>query len=98
MHLRRRGFATTGKKLMLLVTLVMFSSSTVLWALNVSWTLLRIKWTLVHGWDMTWEDRADLVAETKLTPLGTPMEALFMLNVSLSFTHGGKGHEANHYS
>ncbi|KAH8799564.1 hypothetical protein DL96DRAFT_871127 [Flagelloscypha sp. PMI_526] len=66
---------------MLLVTLVMFSSSTVLWALNVSWTLLRIKGTLVHGWNMTWEDRSGLVAETKLTPLGTPMEALFMLNM-----------------
>ncbi|KAH8834704.1 hypothetical protein DL96DRAFT_1571435 [Flagelloscypha sp. PMI_526] len=75
-----RWTKSSGSFIMLAATVLLFTSSTVLWALDVYVMITRYKIRLIDnpGWGL--EDRYALSQDT-VYPIGVPMEALFMLNM-----------------
>ncbi|THV05912.1 hypothetical protein K435DRAFT_849648 [Dendrothele bispora CBS 962.96] len=74
------GLRATRKKVILGVTCLLFASSTVLLALDVAWLEVVVDSVLMENPTMPLSDKVDISNARKML-LGTPMEALFLLNM-----------------
>ncbi|KAK7459680.1 hypothetical protein VKT23_009661 [Stygiomarasmius scandens] len=74
------GLKATRNKVVLGVTCLLFTSSTVLLALNVTWAEISVHDILLVNPTEPLTDKVDN-ANARIIELGTPMEALFLLNM-----------------
>ncbi|KIY68047.1 hypothetical protein CYLTODRAFT_421993 [Cylindrobasidium torrendii FP15055 ss-10] len=75
-----RGIRTMPAVAMLIVTLVLFASSSSLWAMNVAVLIHRLQGMLIDYPDLSLWDRIAKTNE-RVVGFGLPMEALFLINM-----------------
>ncbi|KIY68045.1 hypothetical protein CYLTODRAFT_490120 [Cylindrobasidium torrendii FP15055 ss-10] len=80
-----RGIRTIPYLIMLTVTLVLFGSSTSLWAMNIAVVVQKMQGILVDYPDLALRERVDKTNERTLQ-FGLPMEALFLINMLVGDT------------
>ncbi|THV05911.1 hypothetical protein K435DRAFT_960934 [Dendrothele bispora CBS 962.96] len=79
------GLRTARNKVILGVTCLLFGSSTVLLALNVAWAEIGVQKILMDNPTGSLVDKVDS-SNASILRLGTPMEALFLLNMIVGDT------------
>ncbi|THU95026.1 hypothetical protein K435DRAFT_859956 [Dendrothele bispora CBS 962.96] len=79
------GLRTTRNKVILSVTCLLFASSTVLLALNVAWKMKGVHDILMENPTGSLTNKVESY-NASITQLGTPEEALFMLNMIIGDT------------
>ncbi|KAK1229575.1 hypothetical protein PQX77_007360 [Marasmius sp. AFHP31] len=74
--------STTPRVVLLAVSIYLFMSSTALWAMGVYWAIVGTKAYFLNVVDGVSLEMITTIRKQYQSPLGLPMELLFLLNVS----------------